>query len=72
MGDTPKWTVLYNIVSAESDQWVGTGWEFFDSEEAASRCYVRHVASGNCPTKRPYHSFDREHLGAAHRWRKGA
>ena len=51
----PKWTVLYNIVSLESDRFVGTGWEFFDAEEDASDCYQRHIDVGNCPTKRPFH-----------------
>lgn len=66
----PKWTVVYNIVSPESSKWVGTGWEFFDDEEDAQACYDRHVASGNTPTKRPYHDgCDKPHLGAAHQFR---
>jgi len=65
----PNWTVLYNIVSPESDKWVGTGWEFFDSERDADLCYSRQNRLGNCPTKRPYsHSVDFSHLGAAHQY----
>jgi hypothetical protein len=67
---TPKWTVLYNIVNKEDDgtpQWVGTGWEFFNTEEAATRCYEWQQAVGNIPTKRPYHPNDSSHLGAIHR-----
>lgn len=65
----PRWTVCYNIVSPESDTWVGTGWEFFDEECAATLAYERHQRLGNCPTKRPYyHASDYEHLGAAHHY----
>jgi len=64
---TPKWTVLYNIVS-DSSTWVGTGREFFDDEIAARRCYDLQVERGNCPTKRPYfHKVDWPHTGAVHR-----
>lgn len=62
----PKWTVLYNIVSKESDTWVGTGWEFFDTEEQAQLCYNRQIAQGNCPCKRLYHKNDVVHLAAIH------
>lgn len=67
---TPKWTVLYNINSKTKDtfpKWIGTGWEFFNTEEAADECYKWHEASGNVPCKRPYHPNDAAHLGAAHR-----
>lgn len=64
----PKWTVLYNIVSIESGKWIGTGWEFFDSDYDAIDCFMRHVELGNIPTKRPYdEDVDRSHLGACHR-----
>jgi hypothetical protein len=67
--ETPKWTVVYNIVSPESDQWVGTGWEFFGSEQEAELCRARHERLGNVPTKRRWHSVvDMPHLGAAHRY----
>ena len=63
----PQWTVLYNIASRNSN-WVGTGWEFFDNQDAAMDCYLEHKARGNVPTIRPYYrNSDREHLGAAHR-----
>ena len=62
----PKWTVLYNISSPESEKWIGTGWEFFDSEKEASEAYQRHINLDNCPTKRPFHINDRKHLGACH------
>lgn len=64
---TPKWTILYNMVSPENGQWIGTGWEFFDDESDAQRCYERHNTFGDCATKRPYHRNDRVHLGAGHR-----
>jgi len=65
----PKWTVHYNIVSPESGKWVGTGWEFFDDESKSSSAYSRHIAAGNCPTKRPFHrDCDLKHLGAAHQF----
>jgi len=41
--DRPKWTVLYNIVSPESDRWIGTGYEFFDEEETAAKAYVTYA-----------------------------
>ena len=66
----PEWTVLYNIVSPESDGrgWVGTGWEFFDDFREAERCRERLSSAGNVATVRPYHDFtDRQHLGAGHR-----
>ncbi len=66
MKNTPKWTVCYNIVSPEASRWVGTGWEFFDEEPHADAAYRRHQILGNCPTKRPYNHFDRDHLGAIH------
>lgn len=62
----PNWTVLYNIVSPEDGRWVGTGWEFFDDEEDAEFCRRRHERLGNVPTKRPFHTNDIPHLGAAH------
>jgi len=68
---TPKWTVLYNIVSSETAQWIGTGWEFFDDEHDAQHCYERHNVLGNCASKRPYHKNDRTHLGAVHRILRG-
>ena len=63
----PRWTVHYNIVSPESDTWIGTGWEFFDEEAQAAAAYERHSKLGNCPTKRPYYrACDAKHLGAYH------
>ena len=63
----PKWTVNYNIVSKENDCWVGTGWEFFDLESDAQKCYNRQIDLGNCPCKRPYYrKSDWSHLGAVH------
>jgi hypothetical protein len=65
----PRWTVASNIVSPESDKWVGTCWEFFNEEGQAEECYARQVKAGNCPTKRPFFkNSDREHLGAVHRY----
>ena len=62
----PGWTVCYNIASKNST-WIGTGWEFFNSEVDADACYREQIKVGNCPTKRPYYnSSDREHLGAVH------
>ncbi len=62
---TPKWTVLYNIPG----EWVGTGWEFFNAEADAAKCFARHRAAGNVPTKRPfYRAVDVLHLGAAHQY----
>jgi hypothetical protein len=61
----PSWTVVYNRVSLGS-RWIGKGWEFFDDEEWAKRRYDELVKEGHCPTKRPYHSSDRQHLGAVH------
>ena len=63
----PMWTVLYNIVSPENDRWVGTGWEFFDSEEDAIRAYKRHQELGNCPGCRPFHKTDINRMGSVHR-----
>jgi hypothetical protein len=69
MRSRPKWTVCYNIVSLESDRWIGHGWEFFDEDAQAISCYERHNKAGNCATKRRYyHPTDYEHLGAAHRF----
>lgn len=68
----PKWTVLYNIVSAECPDWIGTGWEFFDREADAEACRLRHERAGNVPSKRPFHPNDIPHLGAAHREKAGA
>jgi hypothetical protein len=63
----PKWTVHYNIVSPENNQWVGTGWEFFDNEDDAKKAAKRNTDLGNCVGFRPYHDgVDRPHLGAAH------
>lgn len=62
----PQWTVVYNIVSPESKKWVGTGWEFFDTEAQAAMCYARQIILGNTVTKRRFHSDDWPHLGAAH------
>ncbi len=63
----PNWTVHYNIVSKESSEWIGTGWEFFHSEDDASQCCARHRAIGNVPSMRPYNDkHDHIHLGAVH------
>lgn len=64
----PLWTVFYNIVSAENDTWIGTGYEFFDKEEDAEKCKLRHEKSGNVPTKRHFHHNDIPHLAAAHKY----
>ena len=70
--DVPKWTVHYNITSPESERWVGTGWEFFDSEGDTEKAYRRHISLGNTPSKRPFHPSDANHLGACHirKWRE--
>ena len=66
----PKWTVLYNIVSEENSKWIGTGWEFFDEDSDADKCYARHRDNGNNPSKRPFFErLDRAHMGVAHRHR---
>ena len=63
----PKYTVVTNIVSPESDRWIGTCWEFFHEEAHAVQCYRRQVQVGNCPTMRPYYEkVDQRHLGAVH------
>lgn len=68
--DKPNWTVLYNIISPENSKYVGTGWEFFDKEEDADKCYARHRDNGCCPSKRPFfEKLDRAHMGAARRFR---
>lgn len=64
---TPKWTVRYNIVNKHSP-WIGTGWEFFDSEREAEIAYKKHIDLGNVPTKRPFHrACDTKHLGCVDR-----
>lgn len=63
--DKPTWTVLYNI--ANESGWVGTGWEFFNTEEEATAVYKRKGEEGHCACKRPFHNNDIVHLGAAHR-----
>lgn len=68
MTKLPKWTVTTNLVSPESDQYVGTSWEFFSDEGHASLCYQRHKAAGNCPCIRPYnHTADNKYMGVVHR-----
>lgn len=67
MNARPKWTVHYNIVSQENNQWVGRGWEFFDDESDAKKCFDRHTLAGNCCSKRPFHENDWEHVGAGHK-----
>lgn len=64
--EQPSWTVGYNIVSDESDQWIGTGWEFFDNESDAKQCYTRLNSTSHIAWKRPFHSQDAKHLGAVH------
>lgn len=65
----PKWTVLTNLVSPESDKWIGMSWECFDTEQQAQDCYDRHIKLGNSPTKRPfYFECDFPHLAAIHKW----
>ena len=58
----PRWTVLYNIVSPESNKWIGKGYEFFDKKEDAEKAYLRVRGEGKCGTKRPYHSVDDKFL----------
>lgn len=68
----PNFTVFYNIVSPESDKWIGTGWEFFDSIKDAENCRLRHEKLGNCAMLRAYFDkVDYLHLGAAHRINNG-
>lgn len=50
----PNWTVVYSIVSKENSTWIGTGWEFFDEESDARKCYDRHNSSGNTAKIRRY------------------
>lgn len=65
MENRPSYTLVYNIVNAS--KWVGTGWEFFDTEEDAEARYEELNKQGHCCTLRPYHNTDSIHLGAAHR-----
>lgn len=68
MSKRPAWTVCYNTVSIESEQWIGTGWEFFNKYDDAEKCFKRQCAIGNCPTLRLYHEqTDCIHLGAVHK-----
>lgn len=62
----PKFTVLTNLVSPESSEFVGTSWEFFTDETDAFECYERHIVLGNVPMKRPFHRSDIAYMGAAH------
>lgn len=62
----PKFTVLTNIVSQESSEWVGMSWEFFDTEDHAKSCAERHIKLGNVPTIRKYHRTDSIYMGAVH------
>lgn len=63
----PKFTVLYNI---ECGSWVGTAWEFFDDDKAATaRFKVLRDDHKACPVKRPYHEgCDYAHLAPVHRF----
>jgi hypothetical protein len=61
----PAWTLSYNVKTPGS-RWIGTAWEFFDDEVQAQRRFDELRAADAYPTKRPYHSYDRVHLGAAH------
>ena len=63
----PKWTIHYNIPG----EYVGTGWEFFLDEDDASKRYEELLAMGMVASKRPFHTWDAKHLGAAHRWATG-
>lgn len=65
--DKPNWTVLCNVVSKESDKWIGTSWEFFTREQDAQDCYDRHRKAGDCPTMRTfYEACDRKHMAVGH------
>lgn len=64
----PKWTVLVNVPSEETDGYFhGTMWMFFDSETQASLFYENCIERGMTPCKRPFHPSDIIHLCAAHR-----
>lgn len=70
MSNRPKWTVHCNIVSPENQKWIGTSWEFFDSDSEAEMCFNRHLLAHDCPCKRPYYGYsDRRHLAEVHRQR---
>lgn len=61
----PEWTVLYNIDS--KTRWVGTGWEFFDTETEARATMEARQKEGHCCGMRPFHEGrDRQHMGASH------
>jgi hypothetical protein len=63
--NSPNWTVLYNIDS--KTKWVGTGWEFFDTEEEAKTLMKKRQAEGHCCGMRPFNEeCDRKHMGATH------
>lgn len=63
----PNWTVLYNIVSAESDTWIGTGREFFDEEYEAQKCLDRLRSQERYTvTLRRFHEVDLPYIGAVH------
>lgn len=62
MNQAPKWTVLYNIPG----EYVGTGWEFFSSEEEADKRYTILKEHKYVPCKRKFYPSDIQHLGAAH------
>lgn len=61
--ERPKFTVITNIVSPESVEYIGRCWEFFSKEEDAIKCFKRQLGSGNSPSKRSYyHLTDYEHM----------
>jgi hypothetical protein len=62
----PKWTLIYNTHPIGS-RWVGSAYEFFDTEIGAANRYADLRAEGLCPTKRPYYApTDQPRLGAVH------
>lgn len=72
--ELPSWVVFYNIVSPATP-FLGTGWEFFRSESAATSRFreIPETAREDyvgpvCATLRPYHhAHDANRVAACHR-----
>lgn len=63
MNRLPKYTVVTNLRSPESGEFVGMCWEFFVDEGHASLCYQRHMKNGSISRIRSFKSTDVGLLG---------
>ena len=58
----PKLTLFYQSETRDGSGWVSTHWEFYDDHQVAMHRYEELKREYSCPTLRPWHEQDLQHM----------